>query len=69
MSMLLLGRRASAGTKVAAPSAAPNSVVAEHGAERGERRRPAERLFERIHRQRADDAERPWERLMTPVTR
>ena len=55
--MVLWGRRANPGTKVAAPSAAPNSSGCEHGAGRSKARRPAQGLFERIHRQGADDAE------------
>ena len=55
--MLEFGSRDSAGTKVAAPSAAPNNTRSRDRGHSRKRTGPAQRLLQRVHRQRADDTE------------
>ncbi len=56
--MLLFGRRDSAGTNVAAPSAAPKTVVPATAASAASGAGQPSVCSKRVHRQRADDAER-----------
>ena len=69
MSMLLLGRRDSAGTNVAAPSAVPNAVVANTApnAASGAGQPSVSSSVYIVSAPTMQNA--PWDRLITPVTR